>query len=108
MTRRRLPRIAALSGAEAARVRHAELHSPVAAGSGALTWTLTLLDATGAALAESRAASPDLPVPLEGVAQLHLDLVGLRQAGDWATGPDPQPSGPPRYRAPVRPLPPPD
>lgn len=103
MTRRRLPRIAALSGAEAARARHVDVHSPVPAGSGVLTWTLTLLDDTGAVLAESRTTSPDFPVPLAGIAQVHLDVVGLQQAGDW----DALGSAGPRFRAPVLPLPPP-
>jgi hypothetical protein len=107
MTRRRLPRIAALSGAEAARARHVDLHSPTPAGPGALTWTLTLLDHAGTALAESRTTSPDFPVPLAGIAQVHLDVVGLRQAGDWtALGPVVDRPDP-RFRAPVRPLPPP-
>lgn len=107
MTRRRLPRIAALSGAEAARARHVEVHSPVPAGPGALTWTLTLLGDDGAPLAESRSTSPDFPVPLAGIAQVHLDVVGLQQAGDWTAlaAPDPGPPGP-RFRAPVRELPP--
>jgi hypothetical protein len=107
MTRRRLPRIAALSGAEAVRARHVEVHSAVAAGPGALTWTLTLLDGDGTPLAESRATSPDFPVPLAGIAQVHLDVVGLQQAGDWAelAAPDPVRTGP-RFRAPVRELPP--
>jgi hypothetical protein len=108
MTRRRLPRIAALSGVEAAHARHVDLHAPVAAGGGVLTWTLTLLDDAGSALAESRVTSPDFPVPLAGIAQVHLDVVGLQQAGDWA---ELAPSDPtralPRFRAAVRVLPPP-
>jgi hypothetical protein len=107
MTRRRLPRIAALSGAEAARARHVEVHSPVRAGAGALTWTLTLLDEAGSALAESRTTSPDFPVPLGGIAQVHLDVVGLRQEGDWTELPPDAARPEPRFRAPVRPLPPP-
>lgn len=105
MSRRRLPRIAALSGAEAARARHVDVHSPVPAGPGALTWTMTLVDDDGAPLAESRATSPDFPLPLGDIAQLHLDVVGLAQAGDWA--PIPSTTGTARFRAPVRPLPPP-
>lgn len=108
MTRRRLPRIAALSGPEVARVRHAELHSPVLAGPGALTWTLTLLDDAGTALAESRTASPDVPEPPAGVAQLQLEVAGLRQAGDWAGQGAGRVRASPRYRAPVQPVPPPD
>ena len=54
MTRRRLPRIAALSGPEAALAEHVDVHSPVPAGTGALTWTLTLLDGAGVPIAESR------------------------------------------------------
>lgn len=109
MTRRRLPRIAALSGAEATRARQVDLHAPVAAGGGVLTWTLTLLDEAGSALAESRVTSPDFPVPLAGIAQVHLDVVGLQQAGDWTALAPSDPSSPaPRFRAAVRVLPPPD
>ncbi|WP_454051748.1 hypothetical protein [Cellulomonas sp. Marseille-Q8402] len=105
MTRRRLPRIAALSGAEAARARHLDVHSPVPAGPGAVTWTLTLVDDAGAPMAESRTTSPDFPLPLGDIVRLHLDVVGLEQAGEW-TSPEPS-AGEPRFRAPVRTLPPP-
>jgi hypothetical protein len=100
MGRRRLPRIAALSGADAARARHVLVHSPERAGPAVLTWTLTLLDDGGTALAESRASSPDFPVPLADIAQVHLDVVGLEQAGDWE--PLPVHGGAVRFRAPVR------
>jgi hypothetical protein len=107
MTPRRLPRIAALSGPEAARARHVEVHSPVRAAAGVLTWTLTLLDEDGTPLAESRTTSPDFPVPLGGIAQVHLDVVGLRQEGDWAEVHPDDGRPDPRFRAPVHPLPPP-
>ena len=105
MTRRRLPRIAALSGPEAALAHHLDVPSPVPSGADALTWTLTLLDAGGVPLAESRATSPDFPVPLADIAQTHLDVVGLAQAGGWE--PVPTADGGARYRAPVRATPPP-
>lgn len=97
----RLPRIAALSGAEAARARHVVVHSPVPAGSAGLTWTLTLLGDGGTALAESRTSSPDYPVPLGDIARVHLDVVGLEQTGEWE--PLPVRHGSARFRAPVRP-----
>lgn len=105
MTRRRLPRIAALSGPEAARARHVDVHSPVPAGTDALTWTLTLLDAAGVPLAESRTTSPDFPMPLADIAQVHLDVVGLAQAGAWE--PVATAGGGARFRAAVRATPPP-
>ncbi|RMI13385.1 hypothetical protein [Cellulomonas triticagri] len=100
MRRRRLPRIAALSGADAALARHVAVHSPVAAGPAALTWTLTLLAEGGGPLAESRTTSPDFPVPLADIAQVHLDVVGLVQAGEWE--PVPVRGGGVRFQAPVR------
>ncbi|VTR75854.1 MULTISPECIES: hypothetical protein [Cellulomonas] len=106
MTRRRLPRIAALSGAEAARARFVVVHSPVAAGPGAVTWTLTLLGVHGAPLAESRTTAPDFPLPLADIAQVHLDVVGLAQSGEWKAVPTAH--GEPQFQAPVRALPPPD
>ncbi|WP_217616113.1 hypothetical protein [Cellulomonas sp. GbtcB1] len=101
MTRRRLPRIAALSGPEAALARHVDVHSPVPAGTDALTWTLTLLDDGGVPLAESRTTSPDFPLPLADIAQVHLDVVGLARAGEWE--PVATRGGGARFRAPVRP-----
>ena len=100
MTRRRLPRIAALSGPEAALARHVDVHSPVTAGAGAVTWTLTLLDGGGVPLAESRTTAPDFPLPLADIARVHLDVVGLAQAGEWRTVP--AAGGHVRFRAPVR------
>jgi len=100
MRRRRLPRIAALSGAQAARARHVLVHSPVRAGPAVLTWTLTLVADGDVPLAESRASSPDFPVPLADIAQVHLDVVGLEQAGEWE--PLPVRAGEARFRAPVR------
>jgi hypothetical protein len=100
---RRLPRIAALSGAEAARAARVLVHSPVAVEPGARTWTLTLLDPDGAALAESRATAPDYPVPLVEITRVHLDVVGLEQRGPWheqATD-----GGVPRFCAAVRAVP---
>ncbi|WP_431837025.1 hypothetical protein [Cellulomonas sp. Y8] len=105
MTRRRLPRIAALSGPEAALARHVDVHSPVPAGTDALTWTLTLLDDGGVPLAESRTTSPDFPLPLADIAQVHLDVVGLARAGEWE--PVTTRGGGARFRATVRPTPPP-
>jgi hypothetical protein len=106
MTRRRLPRIAALSGPEAARARFVVVHSPVPAGTAAVTWTLTLLGAHGAPLAESRTTAPDFPLPLADITQVHLDVVGLTQAGEWRAVPTPD--GGPQFQAPVRALPLPD
>lgn len=96
-----LPRIAALSGAEAAQARHVVVHSPVHAGPEALTWMLTLLAEDDAPLAESRTTSPNFPLPLGDIAQVHLDVVGLVTTEGWTeeqTG-----DGGPRFRAPVRP-----
>lgn len=104
--RRRLPRIAALSGPEAARARHVAVHSPVPAGPAVLTWTLTLLADGGGPLAESRTSSPDFPVPLADIAQVHLDVVGLVQTGEWE--PVPLRDGGVRFQAPVGVAPPPD
>ena len=106
MTRRRLPRIAALSGPEAADAHHVEVHSPVPAGPAALTWTLTLVAADGTPLAESRTTSPDFPLPLADIAQVHLDVVGLVQTGEWE--PVAAPRGGARFRAAVRTTPPPE
>jgi len=106
MTRRRLPRIAALSGPEAALAQHVDVHSPVPAGTDALTWTLTLLDGAGVPLAESRTTSPDFPLPLADIAQVHLDVVGLAQAGEWE--PVATTGGGARFRAAVRATPPPN
>jgi len=104
MTGRRLPRITALSGAEAALACHVVVHSPAPADP-ALIWTLTLTRADGAPLAESRITSPDFPLPLADIARVHLDVVGLVQSGDWE--PVPGVPGGPRFRAPVRTSPPP-
>lgn len=105
MVRRRLPRIAALSGPEAARARHLVLHSPVRAGTEAVTWTLTLLADDDVPLAESRTTAPDFPLPIADIAQVHLDVVGLEAAGRWVPQ-EPEGDGP-RFRAPVRVAPPP-
>lgn len=80
---RKPPRIAELSGAELAMVARVVMHTPVPGGPEALTWTVALLGEDGSVLAESRAASPDYPVPLSEIAQLHLDLAGLAQSGGW-------------------------
>jgi hypothetical protein len=101
MVRRGLPRIAALSGAEAARARHLVVHSPVRAGSDAVTWTLTLLADDGEPLAESRTTSPDYPLPISDIAQVHLDVVGLEAAGGWIPQQGAHGAGP-RFRAAVR------
>ncbi len=98
-----LPRIAALSGAEAAQARHVVVHSPVHAGPDALTWMLTLVTEDGAPLAESRTTSPNFPLPLGDIAQVHLDVVGLVAVDGWTeeqTG-----DGEPRFHAAVRPAP---
>jgi hypothetical protein len=100
MRKRRLPRIAALSGAQAARARHVLVHSPVRAGPAVLTWTLTLVADEDVPLAESRTTSPDFPVPLADIAQVHLDVVGLEQVGEWE--PMPVRPGDVRFRAPVQ------
>ncbi len=97
---RHLPRIAALSGAEASRAAWVVVHSPSTAAPGALTWTVTLLDAEGVALAESRAPGPDYPVPLAEIARVHLDLVGLEQSGEWFAAPSTATA--PRYCTTVR------
>lgn len=102
MARRHLPRIAALSGPEAGRARHLLVHSPVRAGADAVTWTLTLLGDDDVPLAESRTSAPNYPLPLADIAQVHLDVVGLRTTGGWAS--QPSEDGTPRYRAPVRAL----
>jgi hypothetical protein len=104
MRKRRLPRIAALSGVQAAQARHVLVHSPVRAGPAVLTWTLTLVADDDVPLAESRTTSPDFPVPLADIAQVHLDVVGLEQAGEWE--PLPVRRGEARFRAPVRVVPP--
>lgn len=106
MTRRRLPRIAALSGPDVERAAHVDVHSPAPAGPAALTWTLTLLDARGVPLAESRTTSPDYPVPLGDIARTHLDVVGLTRTGEWRSLTTA--GGAPRFRASVRVGPPPD
>ena len=100
MSRRRLPRIAALSGPEAHQARHLVVHSPVRAGADAVTWVLTLLADDDVPLAESRTTAPNFPVPLADIAQVHLDVVGLGTAGRWV--PQPSEDGTPRFRAPVR------
>lgn len=100
-TGRRLPRIAALSGPEAGRARHLLVHSPVHAGADAVTWTLTLLAEDDVPLAESRTSAPNYPLPLEDIAQVHLDVVGLSATGRWT--PEPSEDGAPRFRTPVRP-----
>lgn len=100
MRRRMLPRIAALSGPEAARARHVVVHSPVHAGPDAVTWMLTLVAEDGAPLAESRTTSPNFPLPLGDIAQVHLDVVGLVRAGGWTQE---HADDGPRFRARVRP-----
>lgn len=97
---RHLPRIVALSGAEAARASQVLVHSPVLVEPGAHTWTITLLDPDGALIAQSRALAPDLPVPLAEIARLHLDVVGL-EAGDRWHELTPEADGP-RFSATVR------
>jgi hypothetical protein len=108
MTRRPLPlpRIAALSGPEAARARFVVVHSPVPAGTATVTWTLTLLGAHGSPLAESRITAPDFPLPLADMARVHLDVVGLAQTGEWRAVPTSH--AVPQFQAPVRALPLPD
>jgi len=96
-----LPRIAALSGAEAARARHVVVHSPVHAGPDALTWMLTLVAEDGEPLAESRTTSPNFPLPLGDIAQVHLDVVGLVTADGWTE--EQTRDGGPRFQARVRP-----
>ncbi|WP_263120734.1 hypothetical protein [Cellulomonas sp. RIT-PI-Y] len=96
-----LPRIAGLSGAELARARTVAMHSPLPSeAEQTLIWTVTVLTAEAIPLAESRATSPDYPVPLTEIAQPHLDVVGLVTVGRWQaeiTG-----DGSPRFSAPVR------
>lgn len=95
-----LPRIAGLSGPELARVETVAVHSPAPSGTGSLTWRLTALAADGVPVAESRVTSPDYPVPLAGIAQPHLDLVGLTALDRWR--PETTADGSPRFTTRVR------
>lgn len=95
-----LPRIAGLSGPELARAALVAMHSPEPAGPAALTWTVTVLSDGDEPLAESRATSPDYPVPLSEIVQPHLDVAGLIAVGGWRAVPTED--GSPRFCIRVR------
>lgn len=99
MSRHSLPRIATLSGAEVALARRLAVHTPIQTATGALCWAIVLLDADDRPLAEGRATSPDYPLPLVGIVQPHLDVLGLRVVGSWRS--EGTPGDRPRYSAAV-------
>lgn len=96
-----LPRLAALDDDTLVRVRSATVHSPDATGNGNLIWTLTLSDADGAPVSQERLSAPDWPIPLADIIAPHLDVAGLRVAGEWRT--DLGEDGLPQHSAQVRP-----